>query len=71
MRFQVGKCYRITLHGETKEFRVIKNENNVIVTVRYCGSDEEDLLSHILMGDLSGIEVSEMNGLECDGKPSL
>ncbi len=72
MKFQVGKCYSVTLRGVTYKFRVIKNENNTKITVRLCQSNDElDLLTDILTGDISDIQYIEFNCEECDGKPSL
>lgn len=72
MRFQVGRCYQVLLHGNTKRFRVVKNENNDIITVRICDTDDEkNLLTEILIGDISDIEISEFDCTKCDGKPSV
>jgi hypothetical protein len=70
MNFQVGKCYRVLLHGQEKRFRIVKNENHYM-TVRHCGSGVEEPLNHILMGDISDIEVNEFDCMECDGKATV
>lgn len=70
MKFQVGKCYSVTLHGKTTKFRVIRNENRFI-TVRHCGTGVEESLMDILRGDVSHIEVFEFDCMECDGKESV
>jgi len=70
MRFTVGKCYEVILHGETKRFRVIRNESGLI-TVRICETGEEVDLMLLLRGDVSEMVVNEFDCMECDGQPTV
>lgn len=74
MKFQVGKCYKILKNDETIQFRVIRNESNINITVKICGTGvTKDLFNEIFNGmfDLDTFKFEEIDCHSCDGNPSL